>query len=473
MKKLIFLFVFQFTASQLIGQPPIPPDNAVSNGTLKKQIKDDVQYLLFGENSATNGIELTLDEPEVRLTGIIPSERGIVSLDLKFGIKDNIATLFSNNKFNKKFSTAITYNYLPEGTTYSFDYRGRLTRELINAKREEVRVNLETQIMIYESLIRAHFPDLELDRAGQIVFNQSPFLKSTVTFDAFPSFDTIQSDSELIVEIVKGISKDIDIKESDSESDIIEKWIAEDLSSQQVQKLFGEYVKLKNYSRDIPSNLIEYELNVSKDIWVAKNIYWFSFSGFYEGTDALFYDTDILQRTSNFLSEFGAVAAFNNYYIDERAVYYIRIAAEIARRNNLDEFKKVGFIETDSLGSSSGKRVVTETKGDAYTDNTFMQAFEFGIDIEAYALFPKKTFMPGFYFRSALKISEAYKDGYRVPLELGLAFNIISKKDDENNFTLLPHLRWRNLFGNSASEFSQGNLSFGIRLSIPITIDKI
>ncbi len=466
-RKIIMLSIICFFNLTLSAQDyPLDLDDttkAISNAAFRTLVKRDVSFAIIGERLPSSGFILSLDKPKGTVQGILPSKKGIHTLNIGLGVTDNIYTIFSNNSFNSIFDASINFNFTNKAIYKYSLRRARIAKRKINKKaKNPSREAIQDTLYAYTSLINWKFPKDSIEKE----FVQKLELQDTNKNAKLISKNHRES---IIKKIAIELDKTNTIDSTDNIKSIKAKWI-DSLKNEDIKitKLFNDFDRLKKTFTNFKKNMIEYELKESKNVWTQKRPFWYSITPFYEGQSVEIFESSIIDKKSQVIHSFGIKGGVNYYNLRPNSFFYFKAELLLSYGHNINEFKKVNFVQTDTIATGNGQLFTSETKGAAYTNEELKEGFIGGVDTEIYWIPNRISFVPGVYSRITFRYSKIFEDDIQIPFELGTVFNLKSSKKDVNSVSILPHVRWQNILAKTDEESIEGNFSVGIRFGIPI-----
>lgn len=179
--------------------------------------------------------------------------------------------------------------------------------------------------------------------------------------------------------------------------------------------------------------------------------------------------------------------------LPNKLVSYLKVGLNSSHSNNISTLNSYNY-ETRSPLYNYGNSVTEKSKtGTAYNNKDFRTDF-LGQFLLEYYILPLKSFAPGFYISSSLNRSSLYRlkeiedrenDNFQVSLEGGPVFNINSREKDKEKslFSLCMYVRFEDLTDSKRTNISDGkteahsdflkrNLSFGLKIGVPITLPE-
>ncbi|GAB3949085.1 hypothetical protein GCM10028805_24870 [Spirosoma harenae] len=150
-------------------------DSLISNSAFSKLIKQDIAFAVIGNQSPTPGLSLDLSEQtSFKITGLIPSKRKIVTLDLTASRAEDNVPLFDKGKFNAQISTSLSFHIIPAGqwrpflnkpditlgNKYSFrDEDFEMMTELVRADKEKFNNDLLDTVAVLGAYMKLIQPN--------------------------------------------------------------------------------------------------------------------------------------------------------------------------------------------------------------------------------------------------------------------------------------------------------------------------
>lgn len=454
-----------------------------------KMIIQDITYAIFGESSPVSGIKLDISKPEATISGVFQSKNSpwiLTGLEFKGGITDKSFNIFKGlNNFNTAFELKPSIHFIPKWNKAKY-YTYLIP--VVKAKNELIikkTKSLQDSFCVVVSIYNKHFADFEnlMDDTKNLPTISAPqkdlliFFIKKVLKDETLSIDNTMTFDNILDKIPKVDSNAI---ESTYNDDIVE--------------IYKKYLKLYENSDFVK---LSKEIENASHAWTQKKYFWFTISPFgrtekiteyhtkYNGLDSLYFKAD-------YPLYYGINLIINRYKLwPNKFALYWKAGISLSQADNLASLSSFNY-ETSSPLFSYGNTITTKHKtGTAYNNDEVKSDFMSQISAEIYLL-PLKYFFPGLYFSSSINSSRLYQlpnvvdrgaDKILIPLEGGLVFNINSKEKDKSILSLSVYFRHEDLTDKSRvskitgkeesrEDFMKRNLSFGLKVGIPITLPQ-
>ena len=503
MKKIFTIVLILLISSKGYAQESNP--ELLSDECFDKMIIEDITYAIFGENNPVTGIKLDISKPEATISGTFSIKKApwiLLGFDMKGGITDKNFSIFKGlNNFNTAFEIRPNIHFIPSWNSAWFDSDEVPIVRAKNKLIENKSIATRDTFLVVATIYNKHLTN----------FSNSLYPPAEIA--SFTSNITLEQKKLLIYFVRKLTNKEhIDLTDRSTVDVILAKIeMAEKEENEESNikvetyndAIVNSYKKYKTLVDELPAKSISQQIENAKDAWTKKRLIWFTISPFVKTEFLNFYhkdthidstNTDI--DTSYFKKEYpffyGVSASINFLRVyPKKITHYFKVGIDLAHSNNLISINSFNY-ETRTTFFSYPNNVTEKTKtGTAYNYKDFKQSFVFQLPIEYYLL-PLKTFIPGFYINTNLRFSSLYKiqdirdrekDIFLMSLEGGIVFNINSKDKIKSILSLSPYVRFEDITDKKRTTVSTGveeskndyykrNLSFGIRVGIPINLPQ-
>lgn len=260
--------------------------------------------------------------------------------------------------------------------------------------------------------------------------------------------------------------------------------------------LYKKYAKkYENREADQESQLIA---NAAV-AWTKKKLRWISIQPFVRAEQLNVYATNFKGTDSSYFKKdypihYGLSVSMNVFDIyPNRWAYLLRGTVTGMEMSNTAILSGFNYeSRTAFFTNSTGVTEITKS-GVAYNQSDIKSDFVTQLSLEGYIL-PLKSFFPGVYASTSFNMSRLYRlpkiesrqnDDLQIPIEGGLVFNVVSKEKDKQK-TLLSLLffgRFEDITDSrritietqepeTKDEFINRNVSFGLRVGIPVNLPK-
>lgn len=489
-----FLVLFNFfSAAQ--GKSDTDEDGLLPTKAFDKMIIEDITYAIFGESTPVSGIKVDVSKPEATISGVFQPKKKpslLFGFDFKGGITDkNFVILKGDNigNFNTVFELKPSLHIIPAWNSAKYYTREKPIlvhkNDLIEKETQKLVDSFYVVALIYNKHL-TNFPDLLDDD------------------DAIPQTLDAEQKKTLIHFIKKSLKDDALILNSsqteDELLDVIQPAKVDDMDNtykDNIRNMYKKYKKL--YDKRLDDESKKQIANVSS-AWTQKKSWWFTVSPFgrtekineyhtkYEEVDSLYFK-------SNHHFYYGLNAMVNRYRIwPNKVALFWRLGIGLSHSNNLSTLSSFNY-ETITSFFGYGNSVTTKNKsGTAYNYDDIKAGFTKQLTAEIYILPIASYFFPGVYFSGSVNSSELYKlpkivdrgdDKIQIPVEGGFIFNINSREKDKEKsiLSISFYCRHEDLtdkrritiadgIQETRDEFLKRNLSFGVKVGIPITLPQ-
>lgn len=506
---LIILFAYISPMSNCYGQNPSTPSDSsvveqqiaeiVSPDALDRLVEQHITYAITGEKVPTGGVKVDLTKAVGTLTGFINNPNGIdVSIDLSLGVTEGTAALFDSHKnLHSDFNATINLIYIPRSSSA---YMGQVPASIVRTNRisfqNKISINRKDSLLCL--LLISHKSRLRvLDYTG----NSTPFDIAGYTLNELGDQGIRKADYAEITNVINSaIARSHNLKfrqpADTAQLTVAQQEIIRGLSrryfpSLKTNKLFELLAQLDSAVGrsdlllddllvavgkiiSMKEDNITYQMKISERHWLSKRLRWWTLSPFIRREGFSLYEGDLTQRKDTSSITFG-VGVRRSYLFDwKNALVYLNAGGDLFKANNIADFKKVEFVEQDSLASAGSKDLFAEKKGVSYASKDIKLDHGFGLrfSAELYVFLSKKNFIPGVYFKYDHTFSKVLKNNSTAAFEIGLPFNINSPDRNKSVVSVAPYLRFPNLRAPDQpeieNEIDHDDFQVGIRIGLPV-----
>lgn len=474
-------------------------DNVLEPKAFDKMIVRDITYAIVGEQTPTSGVKLDISKPEATVSGVFERKDKLVALigfDFKGGITDRNFSIFKGfNSFNTAFEARTSFHIIParSSASYGTSSEAAARRYVIGLNNTllQQKVDLFRDTFYVAALIRRqHLGMLYIGKSEADILptTLNDGQKRIFLFFGQKLFgwDGSYDLDDGLVTFLHGVPQ---IATADGQHH-------PERFKEDVITLYDRYKKIYDGLSDWET---DQQIANAATVWTAKKYWWFTISPVartekmityrtqYDGKDSLYFKTD-------YQFYYGATAFINHYIVyPNKVAHFIRLGFTGMHTNNLTSLSSYNY-ETRSPIFSTPKMNAEKVKsGSAYNYNDIKNGFASQLSVDYYLL-PLNTLVPGLYASSSLNYSKLYQlpgiadradDKTQISLEGGLVFNINSREKDKEKSLLsfLFYVRSEDLTDKRRTDITTGleesrddflgrNLSFGVRVGIPITLPQ-
>lgn len=453
----------------------------ISSEAFNRLVKRDITYAILGDNSPSQGAKLDLTAPKLNINALLPSQKGIWTLEFEGRISDGKFTLFDKNKFNSDFTLGANYHFIPKGSSYRYinNANADLIRKRIELKKQQVREGLTKQSFdkqCLEWLIRAETSINASDMTGPVVaqINKANFLEE----EEFWKLITVnESENAAGLKLAASYFKNI---ENFTQLTTLLEAIATDTDNKiscDLAKLLDDYSTHRKKPKAPENDTLQYEIELAREAWISKSLWWLSFHGQVQYQKWVTYETSLTQLADLDTWGLGAKTYVNWYRLAEGYTLFARAGASLGRGTNLSDFKKREYLKMDTLETAGNSVYLEKKEGVAYFLNGDSVRFapELRLDAEAYFVpFRGSMVAPGLYAKITMRHLFLAGKTPTLPMEIGLVFNVQSRKDDKNYLSILPFVGFDNLLKLDSDTQNGGvkNWKIGLKVGLPITMER-
>ena len=509
---LILVFITVFNG---YSQDNKTDDGPVRKSAFNKNIMQDINFMVLGDNNIKQGFSYELDKEktELSLNALISNKKSyIISADGKF-TTDDAAFIFDNKDGSKKGKISLNYfrpmlwNFksFPAPDDKLEGAKATRKRILNDIQERELKKKALEEYAIYNTIIeilKIPSSSPEKDKTGffSIFQRKEDWQYNQILAKNYADSKTVTtekidvpSDSKIYKRFLKYI-EETDVKVKSTSLDDLKNLIADDIKKKNGEEIPIEYDgKTTNYF--VPSGvrmdtlLKDYEIALSKikniddkiddeqiknfsDIWLWQINTYLGISPYYEregldtykGGETL--DPDF---TENFKEQRGDLygLTFSGNYVARHSNGFfsmIRGLATFGRGSNFSDFKKKEYSYATVLDSIGSNPISEELKKTSYyTKNNAPYGYGFlqEYSIETYV----STKVLGVYGKIGYKKNDALDKKETYPFETGVMINLKSEKKNVVSILLFVSRKDLNVHPDD-------DMNFGFKIGLPINIAK-
>jgi hypothetical protein len=475
--------------------------NVIPAPAFNRMIVQDITYTIVGENTPTSGLKIDVSKPEATASGtFVPKKDWIpwdfFGVEFKGGVSDRNFNFFkgSFSSFNTAFELNTSFHFIPywNSTKYGSDKEDIFRKKIIIAQNELVKrstASLIDTFYVVTRLINRHLytvkgeeESLPEEVAAETITHKKiaiHLIRKLRDNDSLAISDSL-SLSEILNYLppANDTHGSIDIDTYNNEAELL-------------------YIKYKALYEGYESASYNKMIANASQFWTKKSYYWITASPFiktekvneyysqYEGKDSSYFKSD-------YHVYYGGSVYINGYWIlPKRTAHLLRVGFSASFSNNIASLSTFNYEKTTSFFNYDSTVTEKTESGTAYNHSQIKTGFLKQLSVEYYLL-PLQSKTPGFYLSTSLTHSSLYKlpdyigrenDKLKWSLEGGPLFNIKDKEKDKPLLSLLIYFRHEDLTDKRRTDaktniretwekFNNRNLSFGIKVGIPITLPK-
>lgn len=481
--------------------------NPLNKSAFNKNIMQDINFMVLGENNAKQGFAYEYDEKktELSLSGALISKKyflatvdGSFSVDEGAFIFDNkdggskkgslSLNLFAPSWFgNGKFYPAVKDN-VDSGKANRARYLNYLTeKELTQKVADTLRIlnNILVDLELPKSEIKEgwygifggklevlnvmktlkQFPDHvkkpieEADKKDLLKFLEK-YYKNPDPNAKYPDYDA------LLAAVKSGKQTILVIKGRNEQS--LEIKVPEGLD---LAKLFKDYDRILVRAENIEEEVNDKQIKLFKDIWTIEYNTYFGLSPYYERESLDIYNSDSsIQTFADRFNDtngdlYGIKASFNHVATTRSGAFLMfRALADFGRASNFKDFSKKDFIYNTNPESIDTGTMVEEKKKTGYFTKDgapysygFLQKYSTELYISSKVI--------GAYAKIGYSKNEALVKKETLPFETGFMINVKSEKKSVVSILLF-------VSRDDLKVHPDLDTNFGFKVGLPINIRK-
>lgn len=510
---LLFLVVLSLSAT-IYGQGEthtpvidtiIPVGDPLSGDAFDKNIMQDINFMVLGDNNPKQGFSYEYDEKktELSLSGALSSNKYFfTTIDGSFSVDDS-AYIFDNKDGSKKgtlslnlFAPAWFWNGKFYPAADDKDNGGKANRarhinQLMETERKkEVLDTFRTLDAIMQTFgfplseinnekvrslggRRGNQHNLELVEKSQDTsltnaLDETELMKILLKYYKDPNPTAKYPDyKSLVAAMANGNQTQIVVQGEEDESSFTYN-VPKGLD---VEKLFEDYDKIVERAKNIDEEINDTQIKKFEDIWTSEYNTYFGLSPYYERESLETYNDDItIAEFSKRFTEtrgdlYGGKISFNNVIRLKCGTFFMfRALATLGRGSNFSDFQKKDYVY-NTLPTPIGPGVVVEEqkKTGYYTKNAAPYTYGFLQKYSAEVYASTKVF--GVYGKFGYSKNEALAKKETLPLETGVMINVQSDKKSVVSILLFVAREDLNVHPDD-------DTNFGFKIGLPINIKK-
>ncbi|MBC9932738.1 hypothetical protein [Chitinophaga qingshengii] len=434
----------------------------LSDSAFARMMKRMYSYTIQGSEAPTSGFKIQFAEPAATLTGtIISNDYLIITGELTGGSKNNLSEVFSGHKLSGYFKTAIGVNLLKRSFSGSYKLKNP---DLFAPTKYLIKQNYRLIGLKGDTL-----------KALKKVFSAA-YSKQTAP-------DT------LWCYVGKYLSLPVDslneIKIEGNKRDSLN-WFTGALNDSNRIKTIDLEAMLADYKRldeeVMPDVAKDYEIDLFRDIWARRKIWWFNISPFISNSAFSMYNVMKGQLGDTTSLSYGITLSVNLFVKKKGSARfrYWKGGVEFKRVNNLDELQKSEFREAPVGKDANGTEELKNSSPVSAYKGALVHGFGWAVFGEGYWAWAKTSFVPGIYVKPQFSHSDTWLNTSRLSLDLGLLWNVKNSGDEDskNLLSIVPYVSWSNFLTDykDATKAERNTLSdlfsINIKFGIPINIGK-
>ena len=486
--KFIFNFVlFNLVSSIGFSQQKVEiTKDLLPNKAFDRMIIKDITYAIFGEYTPITGIKVDIAKPEATIAGFFnPKYKKsiLVGYNVKGGATQGSLSFFGGSgEANNAFELAIPIHIISRCNSAKF-------------------IDNKTAIVRTKNLL---IDKLDSKKRDTFAVIQKLYNKYIINYTALKDLTIIKDINGNLFLPSKELFADLMKKYFDTEYDTtktIDGNVAQIDSKYSLPDgvnvpLIKDYEKYKKGYENINNEIYDLKIENVATQWTTKNYLWYSITPKISTQKTPLYHTKFEGRDSFYFKteyplEYGLAGYVNwlHEYTKKSISLYVRSGITVLYSNNLSSLSSFEYDTRSSLYTYPGIITEKSKKGTAYNYKQFKEGWLTEIPLELYFL-PKKY--PGLYFNTNFRFSKLFnsddfvgqeKKASQIRAEGGIIFNFNNRDKDKNFLSLSLYFRHLDLTdkiresknnGNieTRSEFRDRNISYGLKVGIPITLTK-
>jgi hypothetical protein len=509
--RLVFSFFILSTAISYGQNAKSPaPDtlkNPLNKAAFHKNIMQDINFMVLGDNNAKQGFAYEYDEKktELSLSGALISKKYfLATVDGSFSV-DEGAFIFDNKDGGSKKGSLSLNLFAPawfgNGKLYPAvkdnvdSGKANRARYLNYITQKELTKKVADTLKILNTIFKdLNLPQSSLQKGwfglfgGKLETNN--IMKTVNWFPDYVKKPLVETDKK---ELLKTLEKYYKNPDRDAKYDDYESLLAAVKNANQtplvikgrgsetltisvpegldLEKLFKDYDKILTRAENIEEEVNDKQIKIFKDIWSIEYNTYFGLSTYYERESIDIYNSDIaIQTFSDRFADtkgdlYGLKLSFNHVATTKLGAFLMfRALADFGRASNFTDFDKKDFVyntNPEVIGSGTileeKKKTGYFTKDGAPYSYGFLQKYSTELYISSKVL--------GAYAKLGYSKNEALVKKETLPFETGIMINVKSEK--KNVVSIIFFVAREDL-----KVHPELDTNFGLKVGLPINIKK-
>ena len=481
------------------AQDTIKIPNPLTKDAFDKNIMQDINFMVLGDNNPKQGFSYEYDEKrtELSLSGLLVNfKSSILTIDGSFSVDDG-SYIFDNKDGSTKASVSLNY-FVPACFGNSKRYAGADDKTISNRNRS-YKTNRARNI---NYLTEKELPKKLLDSFAVLdaIIKEFKFpgytLEDNEKSDLLKNLKASDPDKKLLLKkLLKYYKKPV--KEEDKDYDKLVAllhsakyqmiWIENKCSKKEkeqskcisnsynvpegfdVETLFNDYDKAVGRLENLDEEVYDKQIKDFHELWISERNTYFGLSTNYQRESLAIYNGTAVDFPTRFVDTkgdlFGITGSFNTVKRYKMGFFYIfRGLATFGRGSNFKDFDKKEYVYVSSPEVLGNGTITEEQKKTGYYnkkqipyDYGFAQKYE----TEFYAAYK----FVGLYGKIGYAKNDALFKTETVPFETGLIINVQSEK--KNVVSILLFVAREDL-----KVHPDLDTNFGFKIGLPINIRK-
>ncbi|GGB98349.1 hypothetical protein GCM10011325_27040 [Dyadobacter sediminis] len=484
--------LFNFKSELLTSDKPTT-SRMVSDYGFNHIIKKDMELVLVGEQSPQAGFSIDVSsKTSVKLSGRIPTNRGISTLELEAGQKENNVPIVEAGKYNGTVDLAFNRHIIVKSNTYTYLND---SPKLYQPVFEKKKLHLDKEMIDSASVLANFLEEIDIN-AYRVIENRAFFKIEDADSIMINNYDGIEALSILRKQIVP-IIFELDFYISLAKKYSTNKLLDSAKTVTEVNEIIQSDTKLKldllvdDLKKILTRLSVRHELlkdaerDLASPLWISKHLQWFSISPTIGIKAYKVYGKDdndvILEKPENKVFWTPKVNFWYSFYdVYKKGANLYRLGLEPIYGNNLEDYTEIKYHENDTLQfEPNGNLVIKEkTTSGLYRKKDSKSKYKVYVNyrLEFYRL-PRKNFVPGYSMKFGY-----VKDGIlaehkrKLRFQAGLVLNLLNQEKSKPIITLQPYLLYDNLLKETVldkgdtyrNKTALEKLGAGILIGLPI-----
>lgn len=492
----LVLTLFLATSQSLLGQnsQSRTSRDLISEEAFSKMVTDYYNFSILGSQTPTTGFKVETNKPSIALKGNIISKnyrRFVTNFELEGGLDNGLMQFVSGKNVSSYLKASLGFNFLLPSNSARFLELTQTEHDMndnaFRTNKKKLLTQVDSFIVIMLITDSDSFASWNFDQFVSAVESESE--KNKFTLDNYTrqyNGDRNAHYKAFIRRILTGYSTLNDADNNVLLNNFRGSISNIDSTAVNTRKILEDYDRLKEAiakdDQTLRNRQYDFEINLTRVNWTWKRIHWINGSVSGSNSNFKLYDNT---NTINPLTDSNSFThqvslSYNLLFKGKEASQFIffRSGASLIRANSLPDLSRYSYKKETTINLPNNEQLKSTKEGIAY-EGELVEKMGFELFAELYYAPWKTSFIPGFYLKTMYRNSKAWINPQKVPVELGLIWNVVSSnKEDKNLISIIPYVGWSNLIkeykDNTKTQTKKLSelFSFNVKFGIPVNLGK-